>query len=234
MLRSLLRFLPLAALVLAMVGCTPSALAPEAPRDLVVLVHGMGRSQFSMVPMQHRLGKQGFRTLNYGYDSFGPDIETIAADLDAVLERELESQPAPQVHFVTHSLGGIVVRKLIEDDRPERLGRVVMMAPPNQGSHTADRLSKWVGWMLRPISELKTENSTVAALPPPEAVEVAIIAGDSDGKVSFEESQLEGAAEHVVVRSGHTFIMTKPSVARMAGCFLRTGATTGCEEASGE
>ena len=70
--------------------------------------------------------------------------------------------------------------------------------------------------------------STVAALGPPEAVEVAIIAGDHDGKVSVEESRLEGADEHVVVHSGHTFIMTKPSVMRMVRCFLRTGATSGC------
>ncbi|OZC04787.1 hypothetical protein BSZ36_16645 [Rubricoccus marinus] len=189
----------------------------------------MGRSQFSMVPMELRLRQQGFRTLNYGYDSFGPDIETIAGDLNAVLERETEANPPAQVHFVTHSLGGIVVRQLIEDERPEHLGRVVMMAPPNQGSETADRLSKWVGWMLRPITELKTENSTVAAMPPPEAVEIAVIAGDRDGKVSLEESHLEGEAEHVVVASGHTFIMTKPSVARMTACFLRTGATAGCE-----
>ncbi len=234
MIRLAFRRLPLAILALLVSGCAPRGLAPEAPRELVVLVHGMGRSQFSMVPMQHRLGKQGFRTLNYGYDSFGPDIATIAEDLNAVIARETEGDPPAKVHFVTHSLGGIVVRQLIADDRPENLGRVVMMAPPNQGSHTADRLSRWVGWMLRPISELKTENSTVAAMAPPEAVEIAIIAGDSDGKVSLEESQLEGAAEHVVVESGHTFIMNKPSVARLTGCFLRTGATSGCEHASGD
>lgn len=222
----------LAPLLFALAGCATSggALggAPTADaeaRDLVVLIHGMGRSPFSMVPLDLALRRDGHRTLNVGYDSFGPSIEEIAAGVAAEIDRAVESEAPRRIHFVGHSLGNIIARQLIATDRPERLGRVVMLAPPNQGSATADRLTRWVGWMLRPIGELRTAESTVAAMPPPRDVEVAIIAGDRDTKVSVDESRLAGAAEHVVVASGHTWIMTKPSVMRRVRCFVETGAT---------
>ena len=224
MLRRLLRFALLAALPLIAVGCVPRDLAPEASGDLVVLVHGMGRTQFAMAPMGRMLRARGFRTLNVGYNSFTSDVESIAADLDAAIAEETARTRPVRVHFVTHSLGGIAVRQLLLTDPPERPGRVVMLAPPNNGSRSADRWTPWVGWLLRPISQLRTEDSAVAAMPPPEGVDVLVVAGDRDGKVSVEEARLEGA-EHVTVRSAHTFIMTKPSVADLAACFLRTGRT---------
>ena len=219
-------------LALALSGCASLRAGgePEA-RELVVLIHGMGRSQFSMVPLQLGLRREGYRTLNFGYNSFGPSIAEIAEELDAELGDAIEDEAPPRVHFVTHSLGGIVVRQLLHTDRPDSLGRVVMLAPPNQGSHEADKLSGWLGWMLRPMNELRTENSTVADLPPPENVEIAVIAGDRDGKVSVDESRLAGA-EHIVVESRHTFIMNKPSVGRLVRCFLSTGDLTACDSAS--
>ncbi|MEM1056218.1 MAG: alpha/beta fold hydrolase [Bacteroidota bacterium] len=216
--------------LVVLVGCTSSGrLAETEPRELVVLVHGMGRTQFSMVSLQVRLNRAGYRTLNVGYSSFGPDIADIAEDVGEAVSEAVERHHAPRVHFVTHSLGGIVVRYLAETDPPSRMGRVVMLAPPNQGSHEADRFSTTVGWLLRPMHELRTEASTIARLGPMEGVEVAVIAGDRDGKVTVEESRLEGA-EHVVVRSGHTFIMAKPSVARTTACFFQTGAMDECTE----
>ena len=217
-------------LALSLGGCASLGAGGNGePRELVVLIHGMGRSQLSMAPMQLGLRREGYRTLNFGYNSFGPSIAEIAEQLDEELEDATEDEIPPRIHFVTHSLGGIVVRQLLETDRPDSLGRVVMLAPPNQGSHEADKLAGWLGWMFRPMKELRTENSTVAALPPPpEDVEIAVIAGDRDGKVSVDESQLEGA-QHVVVRSAHTFIMNKPSVGRLVRCFLNTGELSDCE-----
>lgn len=228
--RRLLVLLPLVSLM-ACASAPPAA--DGEPRELVVLVHGMGRSEFSMALLQYRLHRAGYRTLNVGYSSFGPDIATIAGDVRAELAEAVERHDPPRVHFVTHSLGGIVVRQLVASDPPERMGRVVMLAPPNQGSHEADRLTRWVGWLLRPISELRTENSTVAALGPMEGVDVAVIAGDRDGKVTVDESRLEGA-EHVVVGSRHTFIMNKPSVGRLVACFLTTGEMPACETAEAQ
>ena len=183
-----------------------------------------------MVPLQTRLHRAGYRTLNVGYNSFGPGVAEIAADVREAVDRSTARRPAARVHFVTHSLGGIVVRQMLEDSRPPRLGRVVMLAPPNQGSHEADKHSGWLGWILRPMHELRTENSTVAALGPPEGVDVAVIAGDRDAKVHVDESRLEGA-EHLVVRSGHTFIMHKPSVGRLVVCYLASGDLDGCADA---
>jgi pimeloyl-ACP methyl ester carboxylesterase len=217
-----------AALPFLLGGCVPRTLVPDGGGDLVVLVHGMGRTQFAMAPMGRMLRARGFQTLNVGYNSFTTDVEGVAEGIgEAVAKETARTRPA-RIHFVTHSLGGIAVRQLLRTDRPPRLGRVVMLAPPNQGSRSADRWTPWVGWLLRPISQLRTENSAVAAMPPPRGVEVAVIAGDADAKVSLAESRLEGAAEHVVVESAHTFIMMKPSVADLTACFLRTGATA-CE-----
>ena len=221
-------------LALTLGGCASLGAGGDAePRELVVLVHGMGRSPLSMAALHVGLRREGYRTLNFGYNSFGPSIAEIAEQLGAELDGAMEHEPPPRVHFVTHSLGGIVVRQLLETDRPDALGRVVMLAPPNGGSHEADKLAGWLGWMFRPMRELRTENSTVSRMAPPRDVEVAVIAGDRDGKVSVEETRLEGA-EHVVVRSAHTFIMTKPSVGRLVRCFLSTGELGDCEtEADG-
>ena len=228
--RALLLLASLAVTSAAATGCA-SARPAEGERDLVVLLHGMGRSQFSMVPLEISLRRAGYRTLNVGYSSFGPSIAEITDEVGAAVDRAVAQEAPRQVHFVGHSLGTILTRSLLATDRrPERLGRVVMLAPPNQGSAQADRMAPWVGWMLRPIGELRTSGSTVAALPPPPAgVEIAIIAGDTDGKVTVDESRLDGATEHVVVRSGHTFIMQRPTVMRMVRCFLETGETGACE-----
>ena len=231
MLRLLLALAPLAALPFLVGGCAPRALAAEPEGDLVVLVHGMGRTQFAMAPMGRMLRARGFETLNVGYNSFTQDVEGIAEGVGEAVARETERSNPARVHFVTHSLGGIAVRQLLLTDPPARTGRVVMLAPPNNGSRSADTWTPWVGWLLRPISQLRTEKGTVRAMAPPEATDVLVIAGDRDGKVSEAEAHLEGA-QHVTVRSAHTFIMTKPSVADLAACFLRTGGTD-CAGASG-
>jgi alpha-beta hydrolase superfamily lysophospholipase len=191
-------------------------------RELVVLVHGMGRTPLSMLPMAVALRRQGYEVLNFGYSSYGPSVAEIGSKLAAEVREE---GPPRRVHFVGHSLGNIIVRWMLEYERPDHLGRVVMLAPPNQGSRLADRLERPLGWLLEPLSELTTDSlSTARRLPPPEGVEFAVLAGDRDGKVSVAETFLPGAREHRVVPSRHTFIMLRPSVVEMTGRFLRTGS----------
>jgi pimeloyl-ACP methyl ester carboxylesterase len=135
-----------------------------------------------------------------------------------------------RVHFVGHSLGNILVRWVLTHQPPERTGRVVMLAPPNQGSAAADRFTPWVGWFLRPISELRTrEGSTVRTLAPLRGVEVGIIAGEFDGKVSTAEAQLPGARDFRVVPAAHTFIMDRRDARALTTRFLRTGRFDGAE-----
>ncbi len=197
---------------------------PAEARELVVVLHGLGRTAFSMAPMQEALEQAGYDVLNIGYSSYCCGI----AELGAAVRRDLDAKRRPEheiVHFVGHSLGGIIARWILaQDDRPEGVGRLVMLAPPNQGSHSADRYTPLVGWLLEPIDELRTDSSaTVRRLPPPEGVQVGVIAGRHDGKLDEAQTHLPGEAGHVIVDGVHTFLMRKPEVHRLTVAFLREG-----------
>jgi pimeloyl-ACP methyl ester carboxylesterase len=229
--RAALLALPVAALLAgpplraaAQAPARVEAPAPSAPRELVVLVHGMGRTAGSMRPMARALEAEGFEVLNVGYSSTCCEVPQLGAQLrDSVLARVTARHTA--VHFVGHSLGGILIRwVLTRDTLPPRVGRVVMLAPPNRGSRAADRYAPVVDWLMPPISELRTDStSTVRTLPPLRGIEVGVIAGDDDGKVEVEETHLEGETDHLVVDGVHSFLMRDRTVQKQTVAFLRTG-----------
>ena len=203
---------------------------PRPGTDLVVLVHGMGRTSLSMAPMEVALRRAGYRVLNVGYSSQRPGVAEIGRQVGRAVEAELAREPAPRVHFVGHSLGTVATRWLLAHDPPPGPGRVVMLAPPNRGAASADRWAPRVGWLLPPIRELQTAGGPAADLGLPDGVEVAVIAGDRDGKVTVAETCLPGAA-HAVVPSRHTFIMMRPRVIGLVRAFLDTGVLPGAGQA---
>jgi hypothetical protein len=191
---------------------------------LVVLLHGLGRTRHSLVRMDRALTDEGFATLRLGYPSMRQPIERHAA---AVAQR-LGAIPAPnKLSFVTHSLGGLVVRQLFTLDAPWRsaLSRIVMLAPPNRGASLASALDK--GGVVRGLmgpSYGQIAEGYAETLPVPD-VPFAIFAGDApgvpgDGLLTVDETRLEGAAEHHVVPAIHTFIMNHPAVIRGTAAFL--------------
>jgi pimeloyl-ACP methyl ester carboxylesterase len=182
----------------------------------------MGRTARSMEPMRAALDSAGFDVINIGYSSYCCGI----AELGVAVRRELEARRLPahtRVHFVGHSLGNIIVRWILtQPDPPAGVGRIVMLAPPNQGSHEADRYSGMIGWLLEPIGELRTDSaSTVRQLPPVRGVPIGIIAGKHDGKLTVEETRLPEAREHRVVDGSHAFLMRRPEVLRLTISFLK-------------
>jgi len=210
-------------LFLAACAAEPPLPPDPAPRDLVVLVHGMGRTPLSMRPLARVLEQQGYDVLNWDYSSTGPTVAELGAQLAAAV-RERPRGPGARVHFVTHSLGGIVVRAALARDPPPDVGRVVMLAPPNQGARAADVAQPWVGWWLKPLAELGTgDGSTARTLPVPPGVEIGVIAGALDGKVSVEETHLAGETDHVVVPGTHSFLMLRSDVQALVLAFLATG-----------
>jgi triacylglycerol lipase len=191
--------------------------------ELVVVLHGMGRTSRSMAPVEDALQRAGYDVLNIGYSSTCCRIAELAANV----RRELDEKRRPEhhtVHFVGHSLGGIIARSLISENPPSGMGRLVMLAPPNQGSQAADFFSPVIDWLLEPIDELRTDSAaTVHNLKPLTNVDVGVIAGRHDGKLSVEQTHLDGESGHVVVNSGHTFIMRRDDVLHLMLAFLRDG-----------
>jgi pimeloyl-ACP methyl ester carboxylesterase len=217
-------------------------------REAVVLLHGLGRSDRSMRPLARRLAAAGFRVENIGYPSLTESPEALVAQLRARI-RECCAD-APRVHFVTHSLGGILLRAILAGTPPTEaghdalpgivVGRVVMLAPPNQGSELVDALRQLdlFEWMLGPTApRLGTGDDSLPKSLPPPTYEVGVIAGNvginplgaallegaNDGTVSVESTRLPGMTDFLVVPHSHPFIMQSETVADQVLEFLRQG-----------
>jgi pimeloyl-ACP methyl ester carboxylesterase len=230
-----------AALVALVSGCLSPPLDDDA--ETVIVVHGLGRTPASMTILVERLSAAGFRVMNFGYPSTEEPIESLVARLRTTVD-ECCAQNMESVHFVTHSMGGLLVRFYLAEHSPHHEGRVVMLAPPNQGSEVADFVtdllaeSPVLGRILGPSgSRLGTDSTDIAQQLGPADFEVGIITGNrsmnlinsllipgpDDGKVAVDRARLEGADAFLVVEATHTFIMNHRGVADQCIYFIREG-----------
>ena len=195
----------------------------EKGAELVVVVHGMGRTEMSMLPLAWTLERQGYDVINWGYSSTCCSVDELGQQLADHLHALDGPEPA-KIHFVGHSLGNIIVRHVLDNNPPAPMGRVVMLAPPNDGSEIADKYVDWLGWLWEPLEDLTTdEDSTVRTLAPIADREVGVIAGKYDGKVTVEETRIASIKDHYVVPAAHTFIMNRPDVHHLTVSFLEDG-----------
>ena len=228
------------ALLAALVTLAPTIRVGAEPVGQVVVLHGLGRSSLSMWLLANRLTQAGFEVHNFDYPSTHASVQELVGVLSNQVEQCCLGSEKP-LHFVTHSLGGILVRAYIAQKRPHNLGRVVMLSPPNQGSQLVDELrdSPLFQWATGPAGqELGTDPSDLANRLGRADFEVGIITGsrslnpisswlvtgEDDGKVSVESAQLEGMADFLVVPNTHTFIMNSSQVAREVIHFLEHGS----------
>ncbi len=213
-------------------------IAQSPASELVILLHGLSRTKNSMSKMEKELRKEGYDVLNIGYPSTKRPIESLADSILKTITPQI--QAATKVHFVTHSMGGIITRYIIHHNRPQHLGRVVMLAPPNQGSEVVDNLgpNALFYWWNGPAGrQLGTDSNSLPNTLPPADFELGIIAGDrtinfylstlipgkNDGKVAVQRTKLEGMKDFIIVHASHPLIMRKPETIKQVKAFLSNG-----------
>jgi len=206
----------------------------------VILLHGLGRTSLSMKAVEWALEKRGYRVVNSSYPSLLHPIEDLATDAVDEGLAVCRDLGATQIDFVTHSMGGILVRQYLSERMVPELRRVVMLAPPNQGSELADyygAVDIIEPLLPEAIKQLGTGEESVPLGLGPVDFELGVIAGDKDwlgfppgapdepgdGVVSLEETEVIGMQDSLTVPATHTFIMWKRDVLSQIIYFLENG-----------
>ncbi len=208
--------------------------------ECVILLHGLARTADSMEKLETTLSGEGYSVVNVDYPSRKHSIEALA---NIAIEQGLEAcekQNTSKINFVTHSLGGILVRVYFNKARDVNLGRVVMLGPPNQGSQVVDNLKDVPGFELLngPAGmQLGTNATDIPKTLGPVNFELGVIAGTQsinlilstflpnpdDGKVSVDATKVEGMDDFVALPTTHPFMMKNSSVIKQTVHFLKHG-----------
>lgn len=212
----------------------------EESRECVVLLHGLNRSWRAMKPMAESLQLAGYSTANVDYPSQSGPIEEIAPMAVGLGLEECRASGAETIHFVTHSLGGILLRYEHKRSPIEDLGRVVMLGPPNQGSELIDKTIDWPGFDSvngAAGRQLGTGDDSMPMQLGPVDFELGVIAGTGtinilasamlpdidDGKVTVARTKVAGMDDFLIVGNSHRYITRSAVVVRNTESFLRTG-----------
>ena len=207
-------------------------------KDNVILLHGLLRSSKSFSKLERELNLRGFHTVNQNYPSRTLEVEDLAFEaIDSAIVQCHSEQP---IHFVTHSMGGILLRYYLSKKDIPNLGKVVMLAPPNQGSEVVDKLKHL--WLFKFLNgpagvQLGTDELSLPNKIGKADFEVGVIAGNKsfnfflstllpgadDGKVTVENTKLEGMKYHIVLPTSHIFMMNNKKVWHQIFSFIAKG-----------
>ena len=208
--------------------------------ECVIVLHGMGRTKYAMRKVEQELREDGYTVWNQSYPSTKKSIEDLANEHISKGLMVCRRAGARKIHFVTHSLGGILVRYYLQDNPIENLDKIVMLSPPNKGSEIADNLRdlKVYQWMMGPAGQqlgtganslpntLSKIDATIGIITGKSSSDPwfsPFIPGEDDGKVSVQSAKLEEMSDFLVVEAGHTFIMSNRSVLEQIRYFLKKG-----------
>lgn len=231
-------------LVLSLSGCATTTqtqmVAATENSDCVVLLHGLNRSWRAMGKMAQALQAEGFSTANVDYPSQQGTVETLAPVAVGSGLSECRKSGAQRIHFVTHSMGGILFRYAHGVEPIPELGRVVMLGPPNKGSEVVDITRNWAVAGLfsgEAGKQLGTNDDDIPANLDPVDFELGIVAGTGtinpfmsavlpeadDGKVTVERTKVDGMTDFLVVTKSHRTLMQSDSVIQNTAAFLHNG-----------
>lgn len=208
--------------------------------ECVVLLHGLNRSWRAMKPLAAALQEAGYSTANVDYPSQRGTIEELAPVVVGMGVEACRETGAQTIHFVTHSMGGILLRYQQEQEPIPDIGRVVMLGPPNQGSELVDQTREWpgIGAVNGPAgAQLGTGPDSMPSQLGPVNFPLGVIAGtatinvlasamlpdEDDGKVTVARTQVEGMRDFLVVDDSHRFMLRSRTVLENTVTFLRTG-----------
>ncbi len=198
-------------------------------RELIVLIHGLMRTSMSMTFLKSYLEHQGYQVYSYSYPSAKYTIRDHGLYLKNYIAHLIAENPGAKIHFITHSLGGIISREAIAfltKNQLQHIGYLIMMAPPNQGSFLAKISTQFFPWFtspIKPLAELSSDkNSYVHHVPVPN-IKMGIIAGRFDAKVPPSSAMLNETTDLVVINSTHTFIMSNFETEKLILNFLEKG-----------
>ncbi len=217
-----------------------AAITHACAAEGVILLHGLGRTSRSMSKLEAALKAEGYTVLNVDYPSRTAGISNLSQRAISAALADSRIKACSKVHIVTHSMGGILVRDYAARTPIDRMGRVVMLGPPNKGSQVVDKLK--ARRLFRIVNgpagqELGTDGASVPNALQPVNFELGVIAGDrslnwinslmipksDDGKVSVANTKVEGMKAHVVMHVTHPLMMKDKKVIAACIRFLKTG-----------
>ncbi len=206
--------------------------------DYVVLLHGFNDTHGHMLLFEKRLNALGYHVINIDYPSHKLTIDETAYEIAALLDQKIDRSRT--LHFVTHSMGGVVTRCLLQMYPQANLGRVVMLSPPHHGSEWADIAEKInIPQQLRsaPILQLRTKPDSFVQQLGDVEFELGVIGanrsfgaftkpvfnGENDGVVAVDSMKVNGMKDFIVMRKLHITMVFSPRVIGQTAHFLANG-----------
>lgn len=211
---------------------TPNPNSSVEKEDTIILLQGMGRGRASLWVLDTRLRQDGYRTLSFPYSASRNSIDVLGEQLCAFISENIDTG---HYHLIAHSLGNVILRAAFRFGYPSGLGRIVMLAPPNEPADLARALrdNQIYQWFTGTSGQQLASEAFYEQLPVPE-VEFGIIAGErgqsfmlkepNDGVITVENTKLAGMTDWISVHQSHNFIMNSRVVAALCISFIEDGA----------